>query len=113
MSEVLFPKAPFLCRASVLRISLPIRLPSFPRTVSQVSEVFSVDMHPATRLGRGLLLDHGTGIVIGETAVVGDDCSFLQGVTLGGTGKESGDRHPKVRRLSLATASRGPQAESR
>ena len=69
-------------------------------------------MHPATRLGRGLLLDHGTGIVIGETAVVGDDCSFLQGVTLGGTGKESGDRHPKVRRLTLAAAARGHNSPS-
>jgi len=63
---------------------------------SRISEVLSVDIHPATRLGHGILLDHGTGIVIGETAVIGNDCSLLQGVTLGGTGKASGDRHPKV-----------------
>mmetsp|Transcript_29806 Transcript_29806/g.83990 ORF Transcript_29806/g.83990 Transcript_29806/m.83990 type:complete len:484 (-) Transcript_29806:31-1482(-) len=63
---------------------------------SRVSEVLSVDIHPATRLGTGILLDHGTGIVIGETAVVGNNCSMLQGVTLGGTGKSTGDRHPKV-----------------
>lgn len=64
---------------------------------SRASEVFAVDIHPAARLGQGLLLDHATGIVIGETAVVEDNVSILQGVTLGGTGKEHGDRHPKIR----------------
>ena len=64
---------------------------------SRISEVFQVDIHPAARLGRGILLDHATGLVVGETAVVEDDVSLLQGVTLGGTGKEAGDRHPKVR----------------
>jgi len=63
---------------------------------SRVSEVFSVDIHPAAVLGNGIFMDHGTGVVIGETAVVGDNVSMLQGVTLGGTGKERGDRHPKV-----------------
>ena len=63
---------------------------------NRVSEVFAVDIHPAARLGKGILIDHGTGVVIGETAVVGDDVSLLHEVTLGGTGKESGDRHPKV-----------------
>jgi serine O-acetyltransferase len=63
---------------------------------SRMSEVFSVDIHPAARLGAGLFIDHATGVVIGETTVVGDDVSILQNVTLGGTGKESGDRHPKV-----------------
>ncbi|XP_057841916.2 serine acetyltransferase 2 isoform X2 [Cryptomeria japonica] len=63
---------------------------------SRISEVFAVDMHPAARIGKGILLDHGTGIVIGETAVIGDRVSMLQGVTLGGTGKEVGDRHPKI-----------------
>lgn len=63
---------------------------------SRISEVFAVDIHPAARIGKGLLLDHATGVVIGETAVIGDFCSMLQGVTLGGTGKEHGDRHPKV-----------------
>lgn len=59
--------------------------------------VLGIDINPACRIGRGVLLDHGTGIVIGETAVVEDNVSILQGVTLGGTGKDSGDRHPKVR----------------
>ena len=63
---------------------------------SQSSRIFAVDINPATRMGRGIMLDHGTGIVIGETAVVGDNCSILQNVTLGGNGKEIGDRHPKI-----------------
>lgn len=63
---------------------------------SRMSELFQVDINPATRIGRGVFIDHGTGIVIGETAVIGDDVSMLQGVTLGGTGAERGDRHPKV-----------------
>src|SRR5881394_728404 len=65
---------------------------------SRISELFDVDIHPAARLGRGIMMDHATGIVIGETAVVEDDVSMLHGVTLGGTGKEDGDRHPKIRR---------------
>ena len=64
---------------------------------SRISEVFGVDIHPAARVGRGVMIDHGTGVVIGETAIVEDDVSMLHGVTLGGTGKEQGDRHPKVR----------------
>src|SRR5262245_3322430 len=65
---------------------------------NKASLVFGVDIHPAARIGSGVMLDHGSGIVIGETAVVEDDVSILQNVTLGGTGKEHGDRHPKVRR---------------
>ena len=71
---------------------------------SRISEVFDVDIHPAARIGKGILLDHGTSVVIGETAVVGDDVSMLHEVTLGGTGKESGDRHPKVGRGVLIGA---------
>jgi serine O-acetyltransferase len=63
---------------------------------SQSSRIFAVDIHPAARLGRGLMLDHATGFVCGETAVVGDNCSFLHAVTLGGSGKQTGDRHPKI-----------------
>jgi serine O-acetyltransferase len=62
----------------------------------RVSEVFGVDIHPAARLGRGIMIDHAHSIVIGETAVVGDNVSMLHSVTLGGTGKEDGDRHPKI-----------------
>jgi serine O-acetyltransferase len=63
-----------------------------------------VDIHPAARIGKRVMFDHGTGIVIGETSVIEDDVSVLQGVTLGGTGKEAGDRHPKVRRGVLIGA---------
>lgn len=63
---------------------------------SRISEIFAVDIHPAAVIGSGIFIDHATGVVIGETAVVGNDVSILQGVTLGGTGKEAGDRHPKV-----------------
>jgi serine O-acetyltransferase len=63
---------------------------------SRISELFQVDIHPAAVIGAGVFLDHGTGIVIGETAVVGNDVSMLHGVTLGGTGAERGDRHPKI-----------------
>ncbi|GAB4534801.1 MAG: serine O-acetyltransferase [Parvularculaceae bacterium] len=71
---------------------------------SRISEIFDVDIHPGARIGRGIMIDHATGVVIGETAVVGDDVSLLHGVTLGGTGKESEDRHPKVGRGVLIGA---------
>ncbi len=62
----------------------------------RVSEVFGVDIHPGARIGKGIMIDHAHSIVIGETAVVGDNVSMLHSVTLGGTGKEDGDRHPKI-----------------
>ena len=65
---------------------------------SRMSSQFDVDIHPAARIGRGILMDHATGVVIGETAVVEDDVSMFHDVTLGGTGKVDGDRHPKIRR---------------
>jgi len=71
---------------------------------NQISASLGVDIHPAARVGSGLMLDHATGIVIGETAVIEDDVSILHSVTLGGTGKESGDRHPKIRRGVLLAA---------
>jgi serine O-acetyltransferase len=71
---------------------------------SRSSEILQCDIHPAAQLGQGLFLDHATGVVIGSTAVVEDDVSMLQSVTLGGTGKERGDRHPKIRRGVLIGA---------
>lgn len=71
---------------------------------SRVSEVFAVDIHPAATIGHGILIDHATGVVIGETSVVGNNVSFLHDVTLGGTGKERGDRHPKVEEGVLLSA---------
>lgn len=63
---------------------------------ARVSEVFGIDIHPAARIGKGLMIDHAHSIVIGETAVVGNNVSMLHSVTLGGTGKEDDDRHPKI-----------------
>ena len=72
---------------------------------SRTSEVYGVDIHPAAKLGKGIMIDHGTGVVIGETSVINDNVSIFQGVTLGGTGKETGDRHPKVMEGVLLSAS--------
>jgi serine O-acetyltransferase len=66
--------------------------------------VFGADIHPAARIGSGIFIDHATSVVIGETAIVEDDVSMLHEVTLGGTGKEAGDRHPKIRRGVLIGA---------
>lgn len=71
---------------------------------SRSSEVFQTDIHPAARVGRGIFLDHATGLVVGSTALIEDDVSMLQDVTLGGTGKVRGDRHPKIRRGVLIGA---------
>ena len=71
---------------------------------NRISEVFGVDIHPAARIGAGILMDHATGIVVGETSVIEDNVSILHEVTLGGTGKQSGDRHPKVRQGVLIGA---------
>ncbi|MDD9963172.1 MAG: serine O-acetyltransferase [Gammaproteobacteria bacterium] len=71
---------------------------------NQISVTLGVDIHPAAQFGAGIMLDHATGLVAGETAVVGDDVSILHAVTLGGTGKESGDRHPKIGRGVLLAA---------
>ncbi len=71
---------------------------------NQISVTLGVDIHPAARIGSGIMLDHATGIVVGETAVIEDDVSILHSVTLGGTGKTTGDRHPKIRRGVLLAA---------
>jgi len=71
---------------------------------SRSSDVFQTDIHPAARIGAGVFLDHATGLVVGETAVIEDDVSLLQNVTLGGTGKQAGDRHPKVRKGTIIGA---------
>lgn len=80
--------AHWLCRARRFDFASLIQM--------RVSEVFGVDIHPGARIGKGIMIDHAHSIVIGETAVVGDNVSMLHSVTLGGTGKEDGDRHPKI-----------------
>ncbi len=72
---------------------------------NRASVVFAMDIHPAARIGSGIMLDHGTGLIVGETCVIEDNVSIMQGVTLGGTGKESGDRHPKIAAGVLISAS--------
>ena len=68
-----------------------------PRLVSQLSRFFTkIEIHPGATIGKGLLIDHGCGVVIGETTIIGDDCTIYQGVTLGGTGKDTGKRHPTL-----------------
>lgn len=71
---------------------------------NRMTEVFSIDIHPAAHIDEGLMIDHGTGVVIGETAVIGKDVSIMQGVTLGGTGKDTGDRHPIIRDSVLVSS---------
>ena len=71
---------------------------------SRLSVLSSIDIHPAARVGKGIMVDHGHDIVIGETTVIEDNVSIMQGVTLGGTGKEAGDRHPKIRHGVLVGA---------
>ena len=73
------------------------RIPLAHYLQNRSSELFGVDVHPAATIGKGIMFDHATGVVVGETAVIEDNVSLLQGVTLGGTGKEIGDRHPKIR----------------
>ncbi|HIK40422.1 serine O-acetyltransferase [Thermoleptolyngbya sp. M55_K2018_002] len=72
-------------------------IPFLPRFIAHLSRFFTgIDIHPGAQIGRGVFIDHGMGVVIGETAIVGDYCLIYQGVTLGGTGKETGKRHPTV-----------------
>jgi len=71
---------------------------------NRMTEVFSIDIHPAAQIDEGLMIDHGTGVVIGETAVIGKDVSIMQGVTLGGTGKETHNRHPIIRDSVLVSS---------
>jgi len=73
------------------------RIPLLPRLISQISRFFTgIEIHPGARIGRRFFIDHGMGVVIGETTEIGDDCLLYQGVTLGGTGKEKGKRHPTL-----------------
>ena len=84
----------FYRMAHVLRI---MHIPFLPRLISQITKFFTgIEIHPGAVIGRELFIDHGMGVVIGETAVIGDNVTLYQGVTLGGTGKERGKRHPTI-----------------
>lgn len=79
--------------------------PFCARALSQTAKFFTgIEIHPAAKIGRGLVIDHGSGVVIGETAEIGDDCTIYQGVTLGGTGKDTGKRHPTLGRNVMVGA---------
>ena len=81
------------CSNKLWRLNLPL----VPRLLSQVGRLFTgVEIHPGAKIGKGVFIDHGMGVVIGETAVIGDQCLLYQGVTLGGTGKQLGKRHPTL-----------------
>lgn len=74
-----------------------LKIPFLPRIISQASRfITGIEIHPGANIGKGLFIDHGMGVVIGETSVVGDNVTIFQGVTLGGTGKERGKRHPTI-----------------
>ena len=74
-----------------------LKVPFFPRLISQISRFLTgIEIHPGAQIGKGFFIDHGAGVVIGETAVIGDNVTIYQGVTLGGTGKEHGKRHPTI-----------------
>lgn len=74
-----------------------LKIPVLPRLISQMSRFFTgIEIHPGAKIGKGFFIDHGMGVVIGETSEIGDNCTIFQGVTLGGTGKERGKRHPTL-----------------
>jgi len=77
---------------------LQLHIPFLPRVISQLGRFFTgIEIHPGATIGKGLFIDHGSGVVIGETTIIGDNVTLFQGVTLGGTGKETGKRHPTLR----------------
>ncbi len=81
------------------------RIPFLPRWISQCSRFFTgIEIHPGAKIGKGLFIDHGMGVVIGETSEIGDNVTIFQGVTLGGTGKEKGKRHPTIRDNTIISA---------
>lgn len=74
-----------------------MRVPFIPRFLSQITRMLTgIEIHPGAVIGRGLFIDHGMGVVVGETAIIGNNVTLFQGVTLGGTGKETGKRHPTI-----------------
>lgn len=74
-----------------------IKIPFLPRLISQITKfITGIEIHPGAKIGKGLFIDHGMGVIIGETTVIGDNVTLFQGVTLGGTGKERGKRHPNI-----------------
>ncbi len=98
--EVLFTYAGFhaiLMHRFAHFLHVKLHLPFFPRLISQINRFLTgIEIHPGAKIGHGIFIDHGMGVVIGETTMIGDGCVLFQGVTLGGTGKETGKRHPTL-----------------
>ena len=94
---LLYPGLHAVCWHRVAHFIYNIKLKFLARLISQLVRFFTgIEIHPGATIGKGLLIDHGMGVVIGETAIIGDNCTIYQGVTLGGTGKEKGKRHPTL-----------------
>ena len=94
---LLYPGLHAIMWHRVAHFFFKIHLKFIARLISQITRFFTgIEIHPGAVIGKGLLIDHGMGVVIGETTVIGDDCTIYQGVTLGGTGKEKGKRHPTL-----------------
>lgn len=94
---LLYPGLHAVCWHRIAHFFYKIKLKFVARLISQFARFLTgIEIHPGAQIGKGLLIDHGMGVVIGETAVIGDNCTIYQGVTLGGTGKETGKRHPTL-----------------
>ncbi len=94
---LLYPGFHALIGYRIAHFFYKIKLKFIARLISQLSRFFTgIEIHPGAKIGKGILIDHGTGVVIGETVVMGDNCTIYQGVTLGGTGKHKGKRHPTL-----------------
>lgn len=93
----LYPHFYALAFYRVAHVLYRLKIPFFPRFLTQVARFLTgIEIHPGARIGSGLFIDHGMGVVIGETCEIGDNVTLFQGVTLGGTGKEKGKRHPTL-----------------
>ncbi len=94
---LLYPGLHAIVAYRVAHVLWQVRIPFLPRCISQVARFFTgIEIHPGAGIGKSLFIDHGMGVVIGETSIVGDNVTLYQGVTLGGTGKETGKRHPTL-----------------
>lgn len=106
--EVLFTYAGFhalLLHRIAHVLHATFHIPFFPRVISQINRFFTgIEIHPGAKIAHGVFIDHGMGVVIGETAEIGEGCVLFQGVTLGGTGKESGKRHPTLEQNVMVSA---------
>jgi serine O-acetyltransferase len=94
---LLYPGLHAIIFYRIAHFLLKLKIPIIPRAISQLARFLTgIEIHPGARIGRGLFIDHGMGVIVGETSIVGDNVLLYQGVTLGGTGKEKGKRHPTI-----------------